>query len=384
MIDIVVVLRAEDAVLDFSTVLTAPDRPEVRVVVAGTGDVVSLSPDGDPLDALAALGQRVRPGGVVGAPPGPDTLRGLIDRAAGEREARVWTHSPGDNRRSRGRLGRDAAVAAGGRTVRHAVGYSPFLQYVSDEDRALDAAGVARKTAFVNRWCGGLLAEADPEYLVDTPRIPAVERFFAGDAAERERLFALLASLGDEAAAVADPWEFATSPYEQERLDATTAWTARWVRPDDGPLVEVGACEGALTGRLEQKGFRVLPTEPNDAFRARLDASRPESAPAGTEDLAALAGGRHLPGAAYLLVEILYYGQEPALLDALPTDTLLVALEPGALAARFDPWLDGNATWRQVDRVELVAPAVEAVCLGRAYLSKRGSTGLVLRRRTAD
>ncbi|NJQ15867.1 SAM-dependent methyltransferase [Streptomyces bohaiensis] len=384
MIDIVMVLRAEDAVLDFSTVLTAPDRPEVRVVVAGAGDVVVLSPDGDPLDALAALGQRVRPGGVVGASPGPDALTELIDRTAGGAPARVWTHSPGDNRRSRGRLGRDAAIAAAGRPVRHAVGYSPFLQYVSDEDRPLTAADTARKTAFVNRWCGGLLAEVDPEYLVDTSRIPAVERFFAGDAEERERLFALLASLGDEAAAVADPWEFATSPYEQERLDATTAWAARWVRPDDGPLVEVGACEGALTGRLEQKGFRVLPTEPNGTFRTRLDAARPGAAAAGTEDLAALAAGRHRPAAAYLLVEMLYYGQDLGLLDALPTDTLLVALEPGSLTARVDPWLAGNGGWREVERVDLVGPAVEAVCLGRAYLSKRGSTGLVLRRRTAD
>ncbi|NJP68389.1 SAM-dependent methyltransferase [Streptomyces spiramenti] len=380
MIDIVVVLRAEDAVLDFSTVLTAPDRPEVRVVVAGTGDVVVLSPDGELADTLAALGQRVRPGGVVGASPGPDTLSALIDRAADGAPARVWTHSPGDNRQSRGRLGRDAAIASGGRPVRHAVGYSPFLQYVSDEDRALTAADIGRKTAFVNRWCGGLLAEADPEYVVDTPRIPAVERYFDTDAEQRERLFALLASLGDEAAAVADPWEFGTSAYEQERLDATTAWAARWVRPDDGPLVEVGACEGALTARLEQKGFRVEPTEPNGAFRARLDATRPGSAPAGTEDLAALAAGRHRPGAAYLLVEMLYYGQDLALLDALPTDTLLVALEPGAVAARLDPWLAETTTWRAVERVELVAPAVEAVCRGRAYLSKRGSTGLVLRR----
>ncbi|MFK8844490.1 hypothetical protein [Streptomyces sp. Ac-502] len=67
--------------------------------------------------------------------------------------------------------------------------------------------------------------------MVGTPRIPAAERFFGADPTERERLFALLASLGDEAAAVADPWEFATSPYETRRLDATAAWVRRHCPP---------------------------------------------------------------------------------------------------------------------------------------------------------
>ncbi|MFD0431538.1 hypothetical protein ACFQ60_43070 [Streptomyces zhihengii] len=154
--------------------------------------------------------------------------------------------------------------------------------------------------------------------------------------------------------------------------------------------MEVGACEGALTARLLDKGYGVAATEPNPAFRERLArqvrSDRLGVHAHGLEDLAGGgngggAGGGGLPGAAYLLIEMLYYGQDPGLLDTLPTDLVLVALEPEALDTRLRPWLDGNGVWECTDETVLVRPALEAVCGGRAHLRKRGSTGLVLRRR---
>ncbi|MEV5596541.1 hypothetical protein [Streptomyces sp. NPDC052496] len=394
MIEIVVVLRVEDAVLDFLSVLTDPDpgAGPAAVVLADRGDILTL-PAGTPsAERLARLAPYVRPAEEDAASPGPAALAGLIRRAAGGRSARVWTHSPADNRRSRGRVGRDTAIAcagpadgAGGAapvlTVRHAVGYSPYLQFVSDLDRPLGREQVAAKLDFVNRAAPGLLATPSAEFVVQTPRIPAAERFFAADPTERERLFALLASLGDEAAAVADPWEFATSPYETRRLDATAAWVRRHRSPGGGPLVEVGACEGALTSRLAADGFSVYATEPNPHFRARLDAAvrGTDAVQVGAEDLAGLAKDGPA-GAAYLLVEMLYYGQDLALLDDLPTGLLFLALEPEALETRLRPWLAASAVWRTVEEVRLVPPRVEPVCGGRAYLSKRGSVGLALRR----
>ncbi|MFI0259837.1 hypothetical protein ACH4OW_12485 [Streptomyces sp. NPDC017056] len=395
MIEIVVVLRVEDAVLDFLSVLLDPDPGggPATVVLADRGTVLPLPADATPAERLALLAPHVRSGADDAASPGPDALADLVRRAADGRSARVWTHSPADNRRSRGRVGRDTAIACAGLaaaagatatpllTVRHAVGYSPFLQFVSDLDRPLGRAQVAAKLDFANDACAALLDTSSPEFVVQTPRIPAVERFFAADPGERERLFALLASLGDEAAAVADPWEFATSPYEARRLDTTAAWIRRHCPPDRGHLVEVGACEGALTSRLAADGFSVHATEPNPLFRARLATAQAGSGSVQvrSDDLAGLAKDGPA-GAAYLLVEMLYYGQDLTLLDDLPTDLLFVALEPEALRTRLRPWLAASTAWRTVEETRLVAPRVEPVCGGRAYLSKRGSVGLVLRR----
>lgn len=219
--------------------------------------------------------------------------------------------------------------------------------------------------------------------MVYTARVPAAERYFTAGPDERRRLFALLASLDDEAASVPDPWEFTTSPYETERLDATTAWITRFRDPDAGPLIEVGACEGALTARLAGKGHRVEATEPNPDFRARL-AEGPgaeETVRVHSDGLETLAGTRRLAGAAYLLIEMLYYGQDLDLLTALPTGLVFVALEPEVLDATLRPWLATAPDWEQMDETVLVRPALETVCGGRAHLRKRGSTGVLLRRR---
>ncbi|WP_228989134.1 nodulation S family protein [Streptomyces sp. DH8] len=379
MIDVVAVLRAEDAALDFLSVLGGEEH-EVHVLCGDTGEHLVL-PAGRPLaDRLDALAPLVRPVDEHAASPGTEALAALVEASDGGGAARLWTHSPADTRRSRGRLGRDAADAAGGRPVLHAVGHSPYLQFISDLDRPLDRAGIAAKLAFANRHCAHLLSTASEEHVVRTGRVHATERFFAAGPEERERLFALLASLDEDAATVDDPWEFATSAYEAERLDTTVAWIAGHCPPGSGPLVEVGACEGALTARLVEKGFTVHAAEPNAAFRRRLTARAGETAHIHPESLEELAARPGLPGAAYLLIEMLYYGQDLDLLDRLPADLVFVALEPEALAAGLTPWLERTPRWEKADETPLVAPALETVCGGRAYLGKRGSIGVLLRR----
>lgn len=385
MIDIVVVLRAEDAVLDFLSVLTGGDA---ALVLADHGRTLAFPATSGPAERLARIAGQVRPADDRAEGSVPDTLAELVREAAGGREARVWTHSPADNRRSRGRVGRDTAIGCADRDVRHAVGYSPYLQIVSDFDRSLDRELIAGKLDFVNRACEHLLAAPSPEYVVQTPRIPATERFFHAEAEERERLFALLASLDDEAASIPDPWEFGNSPYEKDRLDATAAWVLEHRAATGESLVEVGACEGALTHRLVAAGCAVHATEPNPLFRKRL-----QEAVGGTErvrvsakNLAELTDPTELTAegqpraGAHLLVEMLYYGQDLGLLDRLPTDHLFVALEPDAMDSRVRPWLAKSTAWQEVESVHLVPPRVEAVCAGRAYLIKRGSDGLLLRR----
>ncbi|MFE3678116.1 hypothetical protein [Streptomyces griseus] len=379
MIDIVAILRAEDAALDFLSVIGGREN-EVHVLCGDTGERLVL-PAGRPLaERLDALARLVGPVDEHAASPGPAALAALVEASAPAGPARLWTHSPADTRRSRGRLGRDAADAAGERPVLHAVGHSPYLQFISDLDRPLDRTEVAAKLDFVNRHCGHLLRTASEEHVVRTGRVHATERFFAAGPEERDRLFALLASLDEDAATVPDPWEFATSGYEAERLDTTVAWIAGHLPPGGGPLVEVGACEGALTTRLVDKGFTVHATEPNRAFRDRLAGHAGAAAHIHAESLEELAARRELPGAAYLLIEMLYYGQDLDLLDRLPADLVFVALEPETLAARLTPWLAHTRHWEKADETPLVAPALESVCGGRAYLSKRGSIGVLLRR----
>ncbi|MYZ40151.1 hypothetical protein [Streptomyces sp. MnatMP-M17] len=410
MIDIVVVLRAEDAVLDFLSVLTDDHGGETRVILGDRAEILTLAAGTDTAERLARLASHVRPVTDSIAAPGPEILAGLLSRAGAWRDGqegpyahdgrsretvRIWTHSPADTRRSRGRLGRDTALAHAGRPdggseLRHAVGYSPYLQFLSDLDRPLARHLIAAKLDFVNRSCGHLLAERDPDYVVQTPHIPAAERFFDADPSERERLYALMASLDDEAASVVDPWEFGSSPYEERRLDATAAWVRDQCAGVEGPLVEVGACEGALTRRLAAAGFTVRATEPNSAFRDRLTAAfaGSEAVTVDGADLAELAkedGPPHAEdgpphAAAHLLIEMLYYGQDLALLDGLATDRVFVALEPEALTSRLRPWLERSTLWRADEETVLVPPQVETVCAGRAYLSKRGSVGVLLRR----
>ncbi|MBL0800617.1 hypothetical protein G6539_08765, partial [Streptomyces albidoflavus] len=300
------------------------------------------------------------------------------------REAVLWTHSPADNREARARLGRDTVRAAHGLPVRHAVGHSPYLQVISDEDVPLTPELAQEKREFVNRHGQELLASGSPQYRIDTARVPASERFFRSEPAEADRLYALLASLGDDAAEVDDPWEFAASPYERARLDATLAWTGRHCAPGTAPLVEAGACEGALTRRLLAAGHQVYATEPNDRFRHRLTTALAgaEHLRVSSDGLKELADGSG-PRGPHLLIEMLYYGQDLALVDRLPTDLVLLALEPEALGTTVRPWLAHTPHWEVADETVLVAPRIEAVCGGRAYLTKRGSHGLALRRRSS-
>ncbi|MFB4288579.1 hypothetical protein ACBI99_13120 [Nonomuraea sp. ATR24] len=371
MTPVVAVLHSEDVALDFLSVLTRHAADDVHVLIGTQAEHVVL-PGGTPLaERLALLAPYVDPGRNTAPLPTPDTV---ADRLRELPEPQVWTHSPADHRARRARYGRSVVQAAG--TAACAVGDNPHLQLVAERAEALDGAEVAAKVGFVVAHAGALLNSRVPDRLVTTERVPAVERFARLEREPADRLYALTASLSDDAAQVTDPWEFETSAYEVARLDATAAWVARWWFPGDGPLVEVGPCEGALSRRLADKGYTVHAAEPNPAFRARLETVPGVLAtPDGLEELAK-AG----PSGAYLLSEMLYYGQDLDLLHRLPTDLLLISLAAERLNDTVWPWVREQSEWTVAERCELAAPALEFVCDGRAYLRKRGSRGLVLTR----
>lgn len=372
MIDVVAVLRPEDVVVDFLSVLD-PGR-ELHLVVADRGVYLKM-PGGVPLAGrLAALSEILQTGGAGAKPFSPGAAADAIALETGDVATTVWTHNPADSRAGRRRFGFELSALVRA-PVLHAVGDAEQLQWTTDLHRPLNPTLVEAKLDFVNTHCADLLRlDGEGENALLTRRIPAVERFFGSTPDERARLFAIT---GGEAL-IPDPWELATSQYELERLDATTAWVQAQLDPAAGRVIEVGACEGALTRRLLTAGYTVDATEPNPLFLERLSAITPGVGelrihPHSFEELGTT---RRLTGSAYLLVELLYDEQDLALLDRFPTDRLFVALHPEALASKTWP-----VTWSVEEELELVLPRVETVAGGRAYLRKPGSRGLLLRRR---
>jgi hypothetical protein len=373
VIDVVAVLRPEDVVVDFLSVLD-PGR-DLHLVVADRGVYLKM-PGGVPLAGrLAALSEILRTDGTGDKPFSAGAAADAIALETGDVAATVWTHNPADARERRRRWGFDIAALVRV-PVLHAVGDAERFQWTTDLHRPLDPPLVEAKLDFVNTHCADLLRlDEEDENALPTRRIPAVERFFGSTPDERNRLYAVT---NEDAAVIPDPWELATSQYELERLDATTSWVRTHLDPAAGHVIEVGACEGALTRRLLDAGYTVDATEPNPLFLDRLrsigwGAGELRVHPHSFEELGTT---RRLTGSAYLLIELLYDVQDLGLLDRFPTDRLFVAMDPDSLGEMTWPVL-----WSVEEEVELVLPRVEPVAGGRAYLRKPGSRGLLLRRR---
>ncbi|MFI5711096.1 SAM-dependent methyltransferase [Kribbella sp. NPDC051620] len=376
MIDVVAVTRSEDVVVDFLSVLDPGSGREVHLVIADRGAYLKL-PAGVPLAGrLAPLADLLQTSGEGAKPFSPGSAADAIALETGDVAATVWTHSPADLRSGRRRWALDLANAVQA-PVRHAVGDGHSFQWKTDLDVRLEQPLIDAKLDFVNTHCADLLllGEEDENALL-TRRIHSVERFFDAGREERARLFALTSRTSSDAAIVPDPWEFATSAYEIERLDATAAWVREHLDPAAGRVIEIGACEGALTRRLLTDGYTVDATEPNPIFLARLHENVEGDVRIHPHTFEDLTTTRRLTGSAYLLIEMLYYGQDLTLLDRFPTDRLFVSMDPKVLAHQVWP-----STWSVEQELDLVTPRFETVINNRAYLRKPGSRGILLRRR---
>lgn len=362
--------------VDFLSVLDPGQGREVHLVIADRGAYLRL-PIGVPLAGrLAPLAELLGAGGEGDKPFSPGSAAEAIALETGDVPATIWTHSPADTRERRGRWGLDLAAAVRA-PVQHAIGDAGSFQWATDLDVRLDQPLIEAKLDFVNTHCADLLGgDEDDENALLTRRVPSVERFFASTPDERARLFALMGGMSSDAAQVPDPWEFGTSQYENERLDATAAWVRGHLDPAAGRVIEVGACEGALTRRLLRDGYSVDATEPNAIFLARLHEQVEGDVQILPHSFEELTTTKRLTGSAYLLIEMLYYGQDLTLLDRFPTDRVFVSMNPAALAEQNWP-----PAWFVEQELDLVLPRFEPVVGGRAYLRKQGSRGVLLRRR---
>jgi hypothetical protein len=377
---IVVVQHAEDAVLEMFSVIERAVNIEVMVV--SRRESISLPAH---LPLTARLGRLApQPADIsIGEQERRECLSAIC---AQTRETEIWTHWPADSRPVHAEIGWLLARTCRQR-VWHSAGQNRYLEVVPDLVVPMNRQAVTTKIDFLNRHSAGLLPESAGTRQVRTHAVAVVERFLRVDPAAADRLFGLASSAEDRAAVATDPWDFETSAYEAERLSATASWIGDWCPPGEHTLVEIGACEGALTVRLADKGHRIEAAEPNPVFRSRLTAAaavagrdiaiRPDS----LADLTRVA----LPSSSVaLLIEMLYYGQDLDLLNALPVDMLLLATDPDQMSDQIKPWIAANPQWRVVEERALGRSRMEFVGTGQAFIRKRGSIGVVCRRSSTE
>lgn len=372
----IVAVTAGAVVLDFLSILEGSTGEPVTIHLTSSRLSLDLAANTTLDERLEVLAGHVSPSSATWSRR-DGSHEWLATSLASRAPATVWTHSPADDRRAHRDAARDATRSLHGAPFQYAAGSTSFLQVSGEVVHPLRREAVAAKLRFVNEHCADLLGADDPETAVTTARVPATEVFHPATAEQVERAWALMSSLDDGAADVVDPWDLMTSAYEGARLDQTASWIASML-PRGALVVEPGACEGQLTRRLLELGLEVVASEPNPAFRERLRERVGGAAVVRSETLEQLATAGAPRADAYVLIEMLYYGQELDLLDSLPTDAVFVSASPERMRV-VDTWLAGRRHW-SCSRRTLTAPRLEEVSAGLAHLVKRGSRGALLNR----
>ena len=381
---LIVVAHPDDEVLGFLSVLHRNASQSAAVLVCSEGATARSHY----LRELFKT-KRIRHAGFDDGPSDLDRpfnkceLASFLRKASPERISSVWSHSPADAHPQHCQVALAVSEVFGDYSIYYSHGInSSEYQYIADVCHPLSAAEIEQKIGILNtsysdqaqyfrRW-------HSPGF--STESILSVESFVCLESSEVRRLYALRHSLTTEAATATDPWDFGTSRYELDRLDASTTWVCKWVYPRVHSIVEVGACEGALTERLLGAGFsRIVACEPNGEFRDRMVARLNDRVEVRDSTLEALSQGG--PNADfYVLSEVLYYVADLAVLNRLPTKRLLVSANEQYVRKVVEPWIHSDRTWRIVDEQPLVEARVEFCVSNKVYCRKRGSHGLVLYR----
>jgi hypothetical protein len=370
----VVARHIADVASEFLSILDFADE-EVRVVLTGMGGLVVDLPQTGAEKRLRSLAERL--------PAAARDVTALeLPRPATGSDT-WWAHNPADWRAPHARSGLLAAQMADGQAVRHAVGYAGHSQFVVDRAHPLPPELLRIKLAFLNTSVPDRMTAGHGREQVTTVTVPACEQFFSLRRGQAEHLHYLLYSPHAPVSVPEDPWGLTSSEYERARLSATRDWVRAALPAPGSVLVEPGACEGALTALLCESGYAVVATEPNPGFRHRLERHAGQSAEVTAETVEDLARSRRVPADAYLLAELVYYLDDLSVLDALPTDLLLITAPPELVESTVLPWLAGagRVTWAEAARVTLVVPRLDFLVENVAYQRKRGSIGLVCRRR---
>ncbi|WP_081982353.1 SAM-dependent methyltransferase [Streptacidiphilus albus] len=371
MAHIVFAHQVPDAAAEFISVLDLADE-DVSVVLTGH-EWRSI--------ALPHAGAKERLHFLADAAARPATGTWQPDRSGPDDSH--WAHSPADWRQEQARSGLAAAAAVGAGRIRYSLGHAGHSQFLVSEARPLSVEQLRTKIDVLAGFASGALPGADAKRQFLSQAAPSCESFLALTRQQAEHLYYLMYSPDPLVKVPRDPWDFDRSAYEQERLSATRDWVRAAVPGPAATLVEAGACEGSLTELLCDAGFRVTATEPAQDFRERLGsrvAGRAEVTAATVEDLA---GPAPVPADAYLLAEVMYYLDDLAVVESLPTDLLLVTAPRELLESVLRPYFEGAgaACWRVESEQELLGARLDFLVDGLMYQRKRGSVGLTCRRR---
>ena len=385
--ELVIVAHPDDELLEFSSILFSREgvRPWLIVCTGGTSDrcghLKHLS-DSSLLPKVVIGSQSSN----FDVPLDPSALERLFSDNSPPNLQRVWTHNPADDHHHHCTVASVVSRCFGEIPIFYAHGVArDEYQFVSDVCNPLSASEIQAKLLALNTYYADQLKYhtrwLSPGF--DTRSVKSTEEFVQLSHEDVRCLYALRHSLDDSAASDEDPWRFTTSAYELDRINATARWIRAWIEPDVDSVVEVGACEGALTKTLLRLGLSIkAAVEPNQTFRDRLTNVLENSSiriiGCGLGDLAK---SRELPATCYLLCEMLYYiGDELGILDNLPTDVLMLAADDDFLTNTVGPWLRAGSQWRIVDDTLLVQPRLEFCVAEKVYRRKQGSRGLVLYR----
>ncbi|WP_223645624.1 class I SAM-dependent methyltransferase [Corallococcus sp. EGB] len=330
---LIVVAHPEDVVRLFSTV--APGADVAVVMEHGS--------TGRELEAVGrALGARSTHLLLCPSEVGP-----WCREQRARSDVRVYTHSPQED----APLHREVALLASRAFDRlwvPATGARPTVCTV------LDDAAFQRKLGLLNSLYrerpDGAASGACTDPVRDGPGIEAFTEVRAGDMVR-----ALSLTKPEVFAELADPWGFAHSTYEVERF-ALTEEVLATLRHAGPPrrVVDVGACEGMMTGHLlslfPDANVQAVESEPRFVARLRERLgrhARVRIVQARAEDVA-------LEADLVLLAEVLYYLSDDAcrdLLDRLRASHVLTSYG-GGFGARVHAALAGRG-WRCVQAAAL-------------------------------
>ncbi|MFD7982309.1 class I SAM-dependent methyltransferase [Kitasatospora indigofera] len=373
MANIVFAFQVTDVAAEFLSVLDRADEP-AEVVLTGQEWRHVVLP-------AAGADTRIRHLAEIAA--GPATGPAWSPERIGPGDLH-WAHNPADWRREQARSGLAAALAAGSAgPVRHSLGHAGHSQFLIDAAHPLTERQLRTKLDLLGAFGSGALPSVDAGRNHVTQSAPSCESFLLLGRERAEHLYYLMYSPDPLVDVPHDPWDFARSSYEKERMSATRDWVRAALPQPGASVVEAGACEGALSELLCDAGLTVTATEPADDFRKRAADRLAGRATVTAHTVEELAGAARTPADAYLLAEVLYYLDDPSVVESLATDLLLVTAPREILEAKLRPYFAGSgaACWSVESEQELLDARLDFLVDGLMYQRKRGSVGLVCRRR---
>jgi hypothetical protein len=179
---------------------------------------------------------------------------------------RIYTHSPLERHSHHREVALAASQCFEEIWVRGCGGYAA-------EACVLTRSAFARKLEILNQMYAQQLAAAAGDGHFCSTEVTGVEAFVPTRFSEVSR--ALAHTSPETHPEVPDPWAFETSPYEQERYDRTCTVLSYIVKETAlRSILEIGACEGAMTQRLRAlfPGAKIRAVEVDAAFARRLRA----------------------------------------------------------------------------------------------------------------